>query len=133
LKESQLINEEIDLPRQESVKTVFKIISSLEKIEMELAKGQITVNSHEMMNKETISVKMMSTAIPENISKKPKIMKKFKEDFLKKIENETQIGELQIEINEEIMNYKGKSDNLKEKETPIYYLFMNIDKISNVK
>ena len=109
---------------------------------MELAKGQITINYEEIKRrKEKISIKMMSSAIPENISKKnqPKIVKtKFKEDLMKKIETETLIGELQLEILEEIVDFREKEDflknsNEKERKTAIFHLFMNIDKISNVK
>ena len=134
------INQELDLPQLDNINISFKITSSLEKIEMELAKGQISLNPKEIIPSGFLSVKMFSCAIPEQIAKKdkPKVIKTkiFKEDNLKKIETETLIGEIQLQINEEIeilpKALASQKNQWIEKETPIYYLLLNIEKISNV-
>lgn len=112
---------------------------------MELAKGQININLAENGIEDLYTIKMFSGAIPDQISnkEKPKIikMKKFKEDTLKKIDTETLIGELQFQIIEEIKEKekvkKVQYMNIQkepwiERESPIYFLFLNIDRISNV-
>lgn len=109
---------------------------------MELAKGQININLSETGIENIYTIKMFSGAIPDQISKKPKIIKTkmFKEDAFKKIETETLIGELQFQIIEELKEKEVKKvQNMTlqkqpwfERESPIYFLFLNIDKISNV-
>ena len=110
---------------------------------MELAKGSLTMNLHEIEENVDgiISVELFSSAIPEQISKKekPKVMKSkmFKEDNLKKIENETRIGEVYFQVVEEnelqfTKNLTSGPKNFTENEMPIYHLLLNIEKISNV-
>lgn len=129
--------------KDDSLNFCFKIMSSLEKVEMELAKGNLITSLEEINGNYNnfITINLMSSAIPDQISKKekPKVVKSkvFKEDNLKKIETETLIGELHLQIieeNEQISkNQPTPSIYRSENENPIYYLFLNIDKISNVK
>lgn len=138
------INRQLELGKltDENFTFTFKILSSLEKVEMELAKGNLTMNLLEIResNGGAISVEMFSGAIPEQISKKekPKVVKSkiFKEDNLKKIENETRIGEVYFQIIEEndqvSKNFDLTPNKFTETEMPQYHLLLNIEKISNV-
>ena len=138
------INQQFELGKltDEKFTFTFKILSFLEKVEMELAKGNLTINLPEIKesNGDTIAVDMFSGAIPEQISKKekPKVVKSkmFKEDNLKKIENETRIGEVYFQIIEEneqvYKNLDLTPKKFTESEMPQYHLLLNIEKISNV-
>lgn len=127
---------------EENFTFTFKILSSLEKVEMELARGNLAMSLPEIKENTdgTISVDMFSGAIPEQISKKekPKVVKSkiFKEDNLKKIENETKIGEVCFQIIEEKEQIYKNLDLIPNKfiesEMPQYHLLLNIEKISNV-
>lgn len=147
-KENEIkINRELDISgktKAESAKFEFKITSSLEKIQMELAKGQANIDFNEKTH-EIYEIKMFSTAIPDNLAKKskPKIGRTpnvFKEDNLKKIETETLIGSVFMKIKNTKTEIESKT--IIQKSTPpnpiikeneqLYYLFMFIEKLTNV-
>lgn len=119
---------------------------------MELAKGHFELREEEN-NQSFYEIKLFSTAIPDNISKKSKPLIPqnnafLKGDRLKKIENETFIGTLYISfkflpmqqikvpkgenIFKEVNNKTPMEQNMNKTQISSY-LFLFIEKIANVK
>lgn len=78
------INQEFEFKREEfePVKFQFKIVNSINNVEMELAKGHLELREEEN-NQSFHEIKLFSTAIPDNISKKSKPLIPQNNAFLK--------------------------------------------------